>query len=328
MARLCFLFVLPLLLLTVIAMAADKSKAKPKEIVDLAEAQADPDFAVQGEYLLPGKFKLGAQVIALGKGQFDVVIYTGGLPGEGGKRGDKQISVQATREGNVTTLTGKNLTGTVADGAMRLTPTDGAQPASLKRIERKSPTLGAKPPAGANVLFNGSSAEKFDHPEHVTKEKTLDGEVTTKDKFGDYSLHLEFRLSWMPDARGQARSNSGIYLHDCYEVQILDSFGLEGADNECGGIYKVKGPGVNMCYPPMTWQTYDIDFTAPKYEGKKKVANARLTLRHNGVEIQKDLELPKSTPGRQKEGPGPRPLYLQGHGNHVQFRNVWLVEKK
>jgi len=118
--------------------------------------------------------------------------------------------------------------------------------------------------------------------------------------FASYTLHLEFRLSWMPTARGQARSNSGVYMHDCYEVQVLDSFGLEGRHNECGGLYIKKDPDVNMCLPPMVWQTYDIDFTAPKSKGY----------------------------GRQDEGPAPRPIHLQGHGNHVQYRNIWLVEKK
>ena len=100
-------------------------------------------------------------------------------------------------------------------------------------------------------------------------------EATTKDGFTDYTLHVELRLSYMPTARGQDRSNSGVYLHDCYEIQVLDSFGLEGEDNECGGFYAIHRPEVNMCYPPLTWQTYDVEFTAPKYEDGKKTANAR-----------------------------------------------------
>ena len=162
----------------------------------------------------------------------------------------------------------------------------------------------------------------------MSRDKNLMSEATSKQKFGDYRLHVEFRLSYMPNARGQGRSNSGVYLHDCYEIQVLDSFGLEGKDNECGGFYQLRQPDVNMCYPPLTWQTYDVEFTAPKYQDGKKTANARVTVKHNGVVIHPDFELARNTPGRQKEGPAPRPLYLQGHGNKVEFRNIWLVEEK
>ena len=94
-------------------------------------------------------------------------------------------------------------------------------------------------------------------------------------------------------------------------------------------IYAVQQPAVNMCYPPLTWQTYDIDFTAAHY-GKdgKKIKNARITVRHNGVVIQDDVEIPRGTPGHHDEGPGADDLYLQGHGNPVVFRNVWVVQKK
>ena len=112
-------------------------------------------------------------------------------------------------------------------------------------------------------------------------------------------------------------------------MQILDSFGLESRDDDCGGIYKVGRPAVNMCLPPLSWQTYDVDFTAAEFKDGKKAKNARMTVRHNGVEIHKDIEIPFATtaaPGR--EGPGPGPIYLQNHGNPVRFRNIWVVEKK
>jgi hypothetical protein len=109
-------------------------------------------------------------------------------------------------------------------------------------------------------------------------------------------------------------------------VQVLDSFGLEGADNECGGIYKASKPKVNMCFPPLSWQTYDIEFKAAKYDGAKKVENARITVVHNGVKIHDNLELKEGTPGRAKEGPEQLGLFLQDHGNPVVFKNIWVVE--
>ena len=151
----------------------------------------------------------------------------------------------------------------------------------------------------------------------------------SKQKFVDHSLHLEFRTPFLPHARGQGRGNSGMYIQGRYEVQVLDSFGLEGKNNECGGIYSISEPAVNMCFPPLTWQTYDYDFTAAVYDDAgKKTKNARVTIRHNGVVIHDNLELPNGTPGKHKEAAGPGLLYLQGHGNPVVYRNIWVVEKK
>jgi len=309
--------------------------AMAAEITDPEEAKADPDFSIQGEYVgaLPDsdKEKIGAQVIAQGKGNFRVVVYKDGLPGEGWKRGDQR----ATLEGTATELKGRlpgedgELTGKIADGTLTLGHSKGDETVTLKRIERKSDTLGTKPPAGAVVIFDGSNVEKFEPgaESHLLEGGILQSGVTTKEEYDGYKLHLEFRLSYMPDARGQGRSNSGVYIHDCYECQVLDSFGLEGYNNECGGFYKVRQPDVNMCLPPLVWQTYDIDFVAPKYEDGKKVANARITVVHNGVTIHDDIELPGGTPGRKGEGPGPRGLHLQGHGNKVMYRNIWLVPK-
>ncbi len=252
-----------------------------------------------------------------------VVLYQGGLPGDGWKREDPRIFLEGTAE----ELKADKLSGKIADGKLSIADADGKRTAQLTRTERKSTTMGAKPPAGAVVIFDGSSLDKFEPADgHLTEDKLLLAGVTTKPQLDSYRLHIEFRLSWKPEARGQGRSNSGIYLHDCYECQILDSFGLEGRNNECGGFYKIREPNVNMCLPPMTWQTYDFDFTAPKYEDGKKTANARVVATHNGVVIH-DMELPNGTPGRKGEGPGPRGFHLQGHGNHVLYRNIWMAPK-
>ena len=106
-------------------------------------------------------------------------------------------------------------------------------------------------------------------------------------------MHLEFRSPYMPHARGQGRGNSGVYIQQRYEVQILDSFGLAGLDNECGGLYKQTRPDVNMCLPPLAWQTYDIWFTPPTFaeDGKTKLANARISVLHNNFPIHWSREI-------------------------------------
>ncbi len=307
--------------------------SKGPEIIDPAEAAKDPDFAIQGEYLGTGTLNgvpgaIGAQVIARSAGKFEAFVLQGGLPGEGWRRGDARLRLVGQREGNTTTLTGENLEAKIVAGVLTLQASDGKTKAELKRVERKSPTLGEKAPADAIVVFDGTDTKNFDAAQ-MSADGNLMAGTTTKLKFGSAKYHLEFRLSWMPQAQGQARSNSGVYLHDCYETQVLDSFGLEGKDNECGGFYSVKAPDVNMCLPPLVWQTYDIDFTAPKYDAAgQKVGNARITVRHNGQVIHDSIELPTATPGRQGEGPAPRPLHLQGHGNKVEYRNIWVQEKK
>jgi hypothetical protein len=307
--------------------------ARALEITDPAVAAKDPDFNVQGEYLGEGTWldsshvPVGAQVIASGNGQFTVVVTKGGLPGAGWRRGDPRFSLSGRRDGEITTLSGKDFSGKISAEAMTIAGADGKTKLELKRTVRRSPTESAKPSEGAIVLFDGAGAENFRHGT-LTKDKNLLSEATSKQGFRDYTLHLEFRLSYMPLARGQARSNSGVYLHDCYEIQVLDSFGLEGEDNECGGFYQLRKPDVNMCYPPLLWQTYDIEFTAPKYQDGKKVADARVEVRQNGVVIHPEFALSRATPGRQGEGPAPRPFYLQGHGNKVEYRNIWLKEKK
>lgn len=296
-------------------------------------AKAGPDYSAQGEYqgnldLQGQEVKIGAQVIALGNGKFHGVFLFGGLPGDGWSRGGQMLEVDSTTEDGKVTFAGDNGKGTLVDGKMVITDLGGMEIAKLEKVERKSPTLGAKPPEGAKVLFDGKSADAWAGGKIVEGDLLLAG-THSKDEFQDFTLHLEFRTPFVPKARGQARGNSGLYLQNRYELQVLDSFGLEGANNECGGFYSIKEPAVNMCLPPLAWQTYDIDFTAARFEGDKKTKNARVTIKHNGVPIYEDFELPNLTPGgAAQEFPGKGPFSLQEHGNPVTYRNIWVVEKK
>ena len=326
-----FLLSVPLLTVSLLAVAS-MAVAKPGDPAFTEPEKAGPDFAIQGEYqgeLSTGDVqkRFGAQVIALGDGKFRMVGYHGGLPGAGRSRGDERNEHDGQVEGGTATFELERATIKIEDDVMSVL-VDGALHGTLKKVKRKSPTLGATPPDGALVLFDGSSADNFHNGKVVAGDLLGATNCYSKQKFGDHTLHLEFRTPFMPKSRGQGRGNSGVYVQSRYELQVLDSFGLDGKNNECGGFYSIAEPSVNMCYPPLSWQTYDIDFTAARFdENGNKVKNARVTVRHNGVAIHDDLELPHDTPGRNKEGAGPDALFLQDHGNPLAFRNIWVQPK-
>lgn len=305
--------------------------------------KTDEDFIFQGEYtgdmLTEGQsMPVGVQVIALGDGSFDAVGYPGGLPGAGWNPPDK-VMAKGSREngpqGAIVKFTGKDWDNTVKtaeilviDGQPILNVfDDGNRTAILKKVNRKSSTLGLQAPPDAIVLFDGTNTDSFLNGRMTDDGLLMEG-VTTKDSFGSARWHIEFCLPYQPRSRGQGRGNSGAYFHGSYETQMLDSFGLEGKDNECGGIYKVAAPLVNMCLPPLSWQTYDVDVTAPQFEDGKKIAHAKLTVRHNGVLIHDEVEIPKITQGGpQKKEAATGPLHLQNHGNPVRYRNIWVLPK-
>ncbi len=316
-------------------------------IADPQEAAKDPDFAIQGEYegTNPSGKTFGVQVVARGGGKFVVKAIRGGLPGAGGDLNDTLAGTGETKDGKVViTMKRDNETSTATIANGQFIVSYGDQTLTLNKVERKSKTLGEKPPADAVVLFREPGDEKnwlngrvyeLSDGKFLTVARLmhngqdLRGNITTREKFGAFKAHIEFRLPWMPNSTGQARGNSGVYLQDRYECQILDSFGLSGENNECGGIYQQHKPLVNMCLPPMVWQTYDIEFTPAQFDAAgNKIKNARATIYHNGVKIHDNVEFTKETPGGKKEEPTPGPLQLQDHSDPVVFRNVWVVPMK
>ena len=208
----------------------------------------------------------------------------------------------------------------------------------VARPEDKIDVDPAPPPPGAIVLFDGKNLDawvKTDGKSPPSWElasgdamQVNGGSIMTRRKFdGHFKLHVEFRVPYMPDKTGQARGNSGVYLQGRYEVQILDSYGLKSQDNDCGGIYKVAAPLVNACKAPTIWQSYDIDFQAPRFEDGKKVAPARISVIQNGVKIHENVEIPldNTVAGLGGDPSQPGPIMLQDHGNPVQYRNIWVL---
>lgn len=334
--------------------AADaRTPKKPAEdpkanIVFMDPDKAGIDYAIQGEYQgSAGGEKWGAQVIALGGGTFHAVFEPGGLPGDGwdahnryeseGELADGKVTLKAAddvawNDGHIAppVKIHRGFDATIA-GDTLTARTDQGVALSLKKVIRHSPAEGAKPPAGALALFDGTSADAFNHGEIVEGNLLKEGGETRK-SFTDYTLHVEFYLPFKPYARRQERGNSGIYNQHRYEIQVLDTFGLKGMDNQCGGAYTQNPPLVNMCYPPLTWQTYDIEFKAARYEGGVRASEAEITVKQNGILVQDHYKLKGPTGAGRKEIPTQAiqsgPLYLQDHGNPVYFRNVWIVEKK
>jgi len=340
-----------------LTMAALTASAKSPAYVTPEEAAEHPDFAFQGEYRgeteVDGDQRaVAVQVVALGEGKFVAIPIVGGLPGDTEQLNYRNAK-HGQRDGDKVLFDKSDDQAVLTGGVLKIPDGQGGQIA-MQKVERKSPTLGAKPPEGALVLFDGSDASL----EHWTNGKATDGLLhegaRTKQNFGDFTMHIEFRYPFKPDAEpsSQDRGNSGVYIHNRYETQLLDSFGLhyfhlpedqwkakfeqdfgfaqKSDRKQWGGcFYKFKVADVNMNYPPLVWQTYDLDFTAARFDpAGNKSANARITVKHNGVIIHNDVELPRGTGvgGSRPEIPE-GPIDLQGHGNPVRFRNIWIVPR-
>jgi hypothetical protein len=207
---------------------------------------------------------------------------------------------------------------------------------TLKKIRKTSPAIGAKAPEGATILFDGKNLDAWQLSDGKPAPWRIDddamqvtrGNIYTREQFADLQLHLEFMTPFMPEARGQGRGNSGVFIDRTlesnardWEVQVLDSFGLDPKENECGAVYGLKAPATNMCFPPGEWQAFDITFIAPRYDSAGKITEkARITVLHNSAKVVDQLELEES-------GPAMGYIMLQDHGNPVRFRNIWVSRR-
>lgn len=198
------------------------------------------------------------------------------------------------------------------------------------------PGVNGSPPSDALVLFDGTDLSKWTGGSAwIVKDGYMEShkhDLTTKERFGDCQLHIEFATPAKVESGGQGRGNSGVFLADRYEVQILDSYGNKTYfDGMCASIYKQSPPMVNACRKPGEWQTYDIAFTAPRFHRDGAVERpGYITLFHNGVCVLNHFELQGSTawdkPPIYEKHALKTPIHLQNHGNPVRFRNIWVRE--
>ncbi len=312
-------------------------------LASFAIAKPPTEESVQGLYEGSWKDATGSadaevRIVAMGKGTFKLLAR---------RKLDGKI-VRAEIDGKTDAKSGSiTFAGSIAGSDCKVSYKDGAIAGtigkkgslSIKRIERTPPTLGKKPPAGAIVLIDGKNFDNMKARSgewiHIDKK---DGSIqvpkggmnSVKKIEGDYDAHVEFNCNLRATARGQGRGNSGFYLANRNEIQVLDSFGaVTYLGGGCGGLYKFKNPDVMepipslvgkkdatfnfASLPPLQWQAYDVEYRVKK--GGKK---ALMTAHHNGIKIHDKVEL------NHKAGT----FHFQDHGNPVRYRNIWVLEKK
>jgi len=289
-----------------------------------------PDEAlVQGTY--EGRWedgdkgKLEANVIAYGQGTYKVHM-TQHLKEER----TAKIDLDGKTKGEKVVFQGKaggiEWEGAYADGVIEGRCGTGGR-FELKRVIKKSPTLGAKPPKGAIVIFDGTNFDglvprRRGKPQWKRVEgggvQVHRGGMNSKQHFeGSFKLHIEFRCNFRPTARGQGRGNSGVYLPNRTEIQVLDNFGFRPGRGGCGALYGQKPPDVNASLPPLQWQTYDVEYRVQRDANGKVVGKPRVTVLHNGVKIHDNIELRNAA----RKGP----IFMQDHGNPICYRNIWAL---
>lgn len=296
------------------------------------------ELKLQGEYVgKDGGKSVGVQVVARGEKSFHALVLEGGLPGDGwdgGRYGLLESTPLSQGRAEFRSLTDQGVSAILDENGLLLMR--GERRTLFKRVERKSPTLGQQPPAGAIVLFGGATPnmdafEGRKDIEGLTEPTMLDGHMlagaVTKRRFRDYQLHVEFMTGWEPQNIPWRRADAGIYMLSRYEVAIGDSFGFDfdlsgatsphrgklfdekipsskfplaknnNAPRVCGSVFTYSSNVPNSCLPPLVWQTLDIDFTAPRFESEgKKTSKAVISVKLNGHQTVDKQEVNGPTP--------------------------------
>ena len=307
-------------------------------LVGAAFAAAPQEAAVQGIYEgackdAKGEQKIEARVVAWGKGTYKVFVRQPLAEGKVAK-----VELDGKTEGESIRFAGKagdaQWAASYAAGTIKGTCGEGGT-LVMKRVVRESPTLGEKPPAGAIVLLDGKNFDELTtRPGRSATEqawKLVDGGgivvprggMSSKRQLaGSFKLHVEFRLPLIPAARDQGRANSGVYLPNGDEIQVLDSFGSTSyKGGGCGGLYAYKDPDAFDQFslaslPPLQWQAFDVEYRVQQKDGKP-TGKPRVTVLHNGIKIHDNAQL--NAPARVGG------FHFQDHGNPVEYRNIWVL---
>jgi len=308
----------------------------PREIFGLnsfdapytADHWEDPDGFV-------GRWRAGATTIdveAYPAGNFHAVL-TGG--------GGAAVQLVGFVQGSQLLLLGPDIRGTLAAGRLAL-----AGPASAEQVLKRVPvgvTYFEKRPAGARVLLDaGTGLKNFRRGDGAAKWKVLAdgaieidprfGSIFSRESFGNVRIYLEFRHAFNSESLGPRRGNSGLFVMNTYEIQIVDSFGEPPDKTSEGSIYHISAPAVQASAPPLEWQSLEVEFRAPRFDDLgSEVVHGRITVWQNGHKIQDNVELPHPTAASEESAAKlkaprpPQPLMLQDHGNLAQFRNLWVL---
>ncbi len=324
-------------------------------LIPLSAADAPPAYMGrwEGRSITPGKTgelaEFCAEVVGVGGDKVRIQFMS-----EFFKRAHVLKEINASAAGGKIVFDNGGWKGEISSDSFKGEVAQGAKPPvpfSLSKSDFRSPSLDLKPPSGSTVLFDGKNLDAWKNvndggapgwqvlgdgafevvPAKPGTASRGRGNIATKEQFGDIRLHIEFRLPYEPEALGQGRGNSGLFLQGVYEVQVLDSFGFDGLWNDCGAIYHIAPPKVNACLPPGEWQTYDILFRAARFSPDGSVSEyPRMTVRQNGILVQYNEELRQGTKvaGSHRPAttpPATGPIELQDHGHPVQYRNIWTT---